>query len=152
MLLHDLRLLGLHAYTSEGDETSPPPGARPIEIIVLEIENEGGERLQDLIGSLQDTVSDWLRARFYQARAERVREAPKHIVIRGPGERTLARFTIKAEPLLGLAEAPEPEAEAPVLTLESKRRHSERRGAALERVRLALRALQDEQVAVPSAA
>jgi hypothetical protein len=152
VLLHHLRMLGLHAYTSDGDETSPPPGPRPIEIIVLEIENEGAERLQDLIHALQDTVSDWLRARFYQARADRVRESPKHVVIRGPGDQTLARITVKAEPFPAPPEPAETDARAGARKRVSNRPLSDARSAAGQRLRLALRALQDQQVAVPSAA
>jgi hypothetical protein len=96
-LLHDLRMLGVHAYSSEEDEGPAPPGREPLEIVVLQIEDTGGEGLHDLVPSLQNTISDWANTRFYQARAGRARQAPKHVVIRGPQEETLARTTIKAQ-------------------------------------------------------
>jgi hypothetical protein len=97
MLLHDLRMLGFHAHTSREDEGQAPPGQQPFEIVILKIEDTGEEIVEDLIVSLLDTVSDWARVRFYQARADRERKAPKHIIIRGPHEETLARVTLKAE-------------------------------------------------------
>jgi hypothetical protein len=95
-LLHDLRMLGVHAYTSDDDEGPAPPGQQPFEIVILKIEEKGDENLQDLIPTLQQTVSDWARVRSYQARTDRGRKASKHLLIRGPSDETLARKTLRS--------------------------------------------------------
>jgi hypothetical protein len=96
-LVHDLRTVGFLAHTSDEDHGPLPPGP-PLEILILKIE-ESGEEVADVVVLLLGAVSDWARVRFYQARDDRARQAPKHVIIRGPEDETLKRVTLKREAL-----------------------------------------------------
>ena len=96
-LVHDLRTVGFLAHTSEEDHGALPPGP-PLEIVILTIE-ESREEVADVVRSLIGAISDWARVRFYQARDDRARQAPKHVIIRDLEDKTLKRMTLKREAL-----------------------------------------------------